>query len=356
MVAYSGAMPNPEHLAILKQGVEAWNRWRVENPEVYRVDLSKADLSGTDLRNANLSGANLSDANLKGTVVSFADFSGANLIAADLSRLQCMGTSFNGADLTRATLREAFLFAVTFGFVQVDTNGKRGLSVFRDGTTLATTDFTEAQMGYCTFCNVDLGKAKGLNTVTHSLPSSVDMATLYASKGRIPNAFLRGCGAAEALVTFQRGLRRRPVKYHSCFISYSSKDQRFADRIYAALQKKGVRCWFAPADLKIGDPFRQRIDESIRFHDKLLLILSQNSANSSWVQDEVEAAFEREQRENRLILAPIRIDDAVMNLDRAWVASIRRTRQIGDFSKWRHVASYQAAFQRLLRDLKAEGS
>ena len=87
----------------------------------------------------------------------------------------------------------------------------------------------------------------------------------------------------------------QPIQFYSCFISYSSKDQGFADRLYADLQNKGVRCWFAPEDLKIGDRFRDRIDESIRLHDKLLLILSENSVSSQWVGDEVEAAFEREQ-------------------------------------------------------------
>jgi hypothetical protein len=41
-------MANPEHLKILKQGVKAWNGWRVENPEVY-ADLEGADLHGADL-------------------------------------------------------------------------------------------------------------------------------------------------------------------------------------------------------------------------------------------------------------------------------------------------------------------
>jgi hypothetical protein len=75
---------------------------------------------------------------------------------------------------------------------------------------------------------------------------------------------------------------------------------------------------------------------------------------SAWVEHEVEAALEREQREKRLVLFPIRIDDAVVETKQAWVASIRRTRHIGDFSSWRSPDSYQAVFQRLLRDLKTE--
>ena len=86
-----------------------------------------------------------------------------------------------------------------------------------------------------------------------------------------------------------------------------------------------------------------------------MLILSEHSVNSQWVQDEVEALLERERRENRLVLFPIRIDSAVVDADKPWAASIRHTRHIGDFSNWQKPASYQQAFQRLLRDLKAEG-
>ena len=45
-------MANEEHLKILKQGVEQWNKWRLEN-------AIKPDLSGANLSGANLSGANL---------------------------------------------------------------------------------------------------------------------------------------------------------------------------------------------------------------------------------------------------------------------------------------------------------
>ncbi|MGA2411123.1 MAG: hypothetical protein ABSG46_12140 [Candidatus Binataceae bacterium] len=30
-------MANPEHLAKLKEGVEAWNQWREENPEILPI-------------------------------------------------------------------------------------------------------------------------------------------------------------------------------------------------------------------------------------------------------------------------------------------------------------------------------
>jgi uncharacterized protein YjbI with pentapeptide repeats len=54
-------MADPEHLEILRNGVEGWNRWRESNPEA-RPDLSASALSRQDLRGANLSRANLSGA------------------------------------------------------------------------------------------------------------------------------------------------------------------------------------------------------------------------------------------------------------------------------------------------------
>ncbi|MCX6024920.1 MAG: toll/interleukin-1 receptor domain-containing protein, partial [Chloroflexi bacterium] len=118
----------------------------------------------------------------------------------------------------------------------------------------------------------------------------------------------------------------------------------------------GVRCWFAHDDLKIGDRLRRRFDESIRAYDKLLVVLSANSIRSEWVEKDVETALEKERKQNTTVLFPIRIDDEVMDTDQAWAADIRRTRYIGDFTRWKDHDSYQKAFDRLLRDLKAESA
>ena len=75
-------MADQKHLEILKQGVEVWNRWRKENPDIdpdlskthlskiwlREVDLSKANLRGIILRGANLREANLNSADLRTTV------------------------------------------------------------------------------------------------------------------------------------------------------------------------------------------------------------------------------------------------------------------------------------------------
>ncbi len=58
-------MANPDHVKILKEGVEAWNKWRRDNPAV-RPDLNTADLGAADLGTAYLHGANLYPAHQRG--------------------------------------------------------------------------------------------------------------------------------------------------------------------------------------------------------------------------------------------------------------------------------------------------
>lgn len=208
-------------------------------------------------------------------------------------------------------------------------------------------------MEMSTFGDVDLSLVHGLATVQHEGPSTIGIDTLYRSHGNIPEVFLRGAGIPDEMITYSKSLVRQPLQYHSCFISYSSQDEALAQHLHADLQDKGVRCWFAPEDLKIGDEFRSRIDESIQVYDRLLLILSEASVQSRWVQKEVETAFEKEGKENRIVLFPLRIDEAVMHSTVGWAADIRRQRHIGDFRQWKDHDAYEKAFQRLLRDLKA---
>jgi hypothetical protein len=224
-------------------------------------------------------------------------------------------------------------------------------------TKLEGAVFSEAIAGFTIFKEVDLGVAIGLERMFHQFPSSIDIETLHVSGGRIPEAFLRGSGVPESFVVQIPALvaAMQPIQFYSCFISYSSKDQEFADRLHADLQSKGVRVWFAPHDMKIGARIRPTIDESIRVYDKLLLVLSEHSVSSQWVEQEVETALTKEREpEGKTVLFPVRIDDAVMEIKSGWPALLKNTRNVGDFTDWKDHDSYQRAFDRLLRDLKAE--
>ena len=326
-------MANKEQRDRIWRSVLEWNHWRQKHPET-PVDLSETNLKGAFLREANLSMADLHWTNLDDTDLRRADLSGANLADANFRNAQ-----LQEADLSRAILKGAVLNEAELSWADL-----RGA------------DLTEAAMRNTILANVDLSATIGLHTVEHDGPSSLGIDTIHRSRGKIPEIFLRGVGVPEPFIANMSSLiaAMSPIEFYSCFISFSNRDREFAARLHNDLQNKGVRCWFAPEDLKIGDKMRPSFDEAIRVHDKVMVLLSESSVKSPWVEKEVETAFEKERQQNRTVLFPIRLDNAVMETQQAWAADIRRTRHIGDFCNWKVHDSYKKAFDRLLRDLKAE--
>lgn len=396
-------MADPELLKRLNQGVAKWNEWRKQNqwreldewreqkecmhPNLSGADLRNADLSDAILLNANLSGANLSGAYLRDADLSdvwreidltildlgndippsFVYLRNANLSDADLNR-----ADLNSVDLERANLNGAGLIDARLNHVSLRSAMLRGTHlsgadlshadlnhVDLSGADLSFSDLRGANLSGArtsdtVFTNLDLRTVKGLAEINHEGPSHVELYTVRLPQDGSALHFLRGAGVPDEWIDFWRSTMMHPIQYYSCFISYSSKDEMLARRLYADLQASGVRCWFAPEDMKIGDKIRRRIDEAIHLQDKLLLLLSEHSIVSSWVEDEAEAALEKEQRQQREVLFPVRLDESVMQTTQAWTAKVRRTRHIGDFTRWTDPQAYQRAFERLLRDLKAE--
>jgi hypothetical protein len=372
-------MTNSEYLEILEQGVSVWNNWRLsksnkkpdsDSEKTNKLDCLPIDLRGADLRKMKLNGVNFSDVNLRHADLSGAklksakfyradlfkaDFIGAELIEADLSESYARRVLFNDADLRNANLKR-----VDFHNADLSDADLRNADLSEADLTdanLSRADIENSQFNHCTigwstFGNVDLSLSTGLETIKHIGPSTIGVDTIYQSKGSIPKIFLRGVGAPDNFIEYMGSLTGKGFEYFSCFISYSSKDKEFAERLYADLRNRDVNCWFAPEDMKIGDKIRQRIDISIRIHNKLLLILSENSLSSEWIEDEVEAAYELERSKNKAVLCPIRIDDFIFDTCQAWAAKLRRARNIGDFTKWRNDDYYKKALERLVRDLK----
>ena len=296
--------------------------------------MKGADLDGANLNRAKLLGANLSGANLKGADLGDANLKGATLIGASLDNAR-----FNGAHLQDAYLNNAIL----------------------TGADMTGADLSRAITAYTVFGNVELSTVRGLDTVDHQGPSTIGPDTIYKSKGRIPESFLRGCGVPENFITYMRSLTGAALEFYSVFISYPTKDEAFANRLHADLQARGVRCWFAPHDIQGGKKIQEQIDEAIRVYDKLLLVLSDASMTSEWVSTEISKARKRERQENRRMLFPISL--AVFESIREWECfdadagkdSAREIREffIPDFSNWKDHDSYQQVLDRLVRDLKA---
>lgn len=158
-------MANEEHEKIIMQGVEVWNNWRGENPDV-RPELSAAGLQYANLQRANLQRANLERANLRG----------ANLFRANLRGANLFNASLIGANLQYADFEEAMIWETIFGAV-------------------------------------NLSYAKGLEKVEHRGPSIIGIETIYESNGQIPEAFLRGAGVSDDFIDY---MERRWPEFRRC--------------------------------------------------------------------------------------------------------------------------------------------
>ena len=371
-------MADEESVSLLRRGSAAWNEQRklgqanLSKPDLRWADLHEANLRGADLHEANLSwanlrGADLSGADLSGANLRWTNLSGMNLHEANLRRADLSGVDLIGANLRMAVLTMAHLHGANLrkavltmahlhgaNLRMADLGGANLRDADLSEAVLSGADVSQSIVGGTIFACMDLSTVHGLESVQHAGPSTIGIDTIYKSKGKIPGIFLRGAGVPEPLIVQMKALidAMSPIQFYSCLICYSSKDQDFAERLHADLQGKGVRCWFAPEDLKIGGRVRESIEESIRVYDKVMIVLSDASVKSRWVEREVRTALEREERDARTVLFPIRIDEAVMAAPQPWAAEVRRTRHIGDFREWQHHAAYRTAFDRLLRDLQ----
>jgi uncharacterized protein YjbI with pentapeptide repeats len=408
-------MANEEHLAILNQGVEAWNRWRRKAEAIEKsqradlghvnlsntnlvganlrgaqlhlanlagADLSEADLVGAQLSLANLNETNLSSANFMRTILSSAYLSGANLRGAILQRVDMTFANFDNANLSGATLLGSDVFCANFAGANL-TEAKLGGVDFSvanlceanlsdadlrnaifSRTHLRGTIFDRSHAGGTLFGDCDLSEASGLCLIQHDGPSIVSLDAIYASGGKIPESFLRGCGVPESFITQIHSLVNAEdgIQFYSCFISYSSTDEEFARRLHGRMRDAHLRVWFAPEDMKSGQKLHEQIETAIRVYDKLLIVLSEASLQSEWVMTELRKARKAERQSGQRKLFPVRLvefetlrDWECFDADSGKDLAVElREYFIPDFSDWKEHDQFEAAFARLLKDLKSE--
>jgi hypothetical protein len=341
-------MANEEQLALLKKDVPAWNQWRQENPSI------EIDLRDTNLREANLSGAHLSGANLSKVDLGEADLMGADLSAANLTEAVLDLVDLRAANLGKADLRGADLSLAILIF-----------------TNLIGAKLGEATLGDTTFVGEYLGETLGLERVKHWAPSRISTDMLEKSKGQIPDVFLRGCGlpdweiesaklynpdlSNEEIVKIQYRIydlrATQAIQINPLFISYSHDDSAFVDTVDRALTKKGVRFWRDIHDLKAGR-IETQVDRAIRQNPILLLVLSEHSLKSDWVEHEVREARQLEKDLGRDVLCPVALDETWKS-DKFPERIMEQIKEynILDFSHWTDKSIFDNKFAKLLTGL-----
>lgn len=316
-------MANEEQLEILRQGVEVWNEWREENP-LFDIDLSEVNVEGLDLNNANLVGVDFRD------------------------------SKFWNVSLNNANLGGTSLFGVNF-----------------IGANLIGADLTQALFGVTVLSDVDLSKTKGLEEITHLYSSIISTDTIQKSKGKIPEIFLRGCGMSDLDIEYAKlykpelsnkeiadinykifDLRaNRAIQVSPLFISYSHGDTEFVDKLEPQFIEKGIRFWRDIHDMKAGRMEKQ-VDHAMRQNPTVILVLSENSIRSDWVEHEATLARKLEKEFGRDVLCPVALDDSWKSAK--WPQRLMEQimeYNILDFSKWKDDGEFGKMFNKMVAGL-----
>ena len=93
---------------------------------------------------------------------------------------------------------------------------------------------------------------------------------------------------------------------HDVFISYSTKDKITADAICHVLEENKIKCWIAPRNITSGKPYAEEIIDAITSTKIVVLVFSNNSQVSQFVNNEVNIAFSN----NKPILS-FKIDESM---------------------------------------------
>ncbi|MCX5643193.1 MAG: pentapeptide repeat-containing protein [Phycisphaerae bacterium] len=197
-------MANPEHLAILKKGVDAWNKWRRHHPEI-QPDSTNPDASEMESYSPNLSGSNLSFVKLPGVDLSGTDLSDAYLTLAGLSHANLFDSKLSGANLIFADLSGATLIHADLSGANLSDAGLSGVNLFDanlshadlSGACLRGANLSNVDLSTVNLCRADLSNANlsGVNL------SGVDLYDVNLSGANLQFSQLIRCNLARAKLT-----------------------------------------------------------------------------------------------------------------------------------------------------------
>jgi hypothetical protein len=88
------------------------------------------------------------------------------------------------------------------------------------------------------------------------------------------------------------------------FISYSTKDKRFADAICSWLERNNMKCWYAPRDITPGIQYGEAIINAINDCKVMVIVFTENANISKYVCKEVERAVSK-----GAVVVPVRFQD-----------------------------------------------
>lgn len=372
---------------------------------LFRADLSGANLSGADLSDANLREANLSEAGLTQANLNGASLSGAFVRAANLSQANLLAANLKNSNLSHATIRDGKLMFANFAGADLSEAdlGKADLTkAYLSGARLrradvsgarltranlaqsdlvearfirvdlTKADLSEAKLGGTVFADSNLSGALGLENLDHRGPSHISMDILVLSAGNLPSVFLRGCGFSDSDLEYAKlssphldqdeiakilsrvqelratqGLQTAPL-----FISYSSSDSVFVNKLESRLTEKGIRVWRDVHQENAGE-IENQIYRNSDHNPKVLLILSEHSIKTRWLEGGLTEMRTLENEMGHKVLYPVALDDG-WKFGRGPKRLMEQMTEydVLDLSSWRNNSKFEVMFRELIDKLE----
>lgn len=93
------------------------------------------------------------------------------------------------------------------------------------------------------------------------------------------------------------------------FLSHSSQDREFVEKLAIRLSRAGVDVWYDKWEIRVGDSVAEKIENGISVSDSFVAVLSEHSVKSPWVRKELDAAIAEEIGRKGAYILPVLAED-----------------------------------------------
>lgn len=107
-----------------------------------------------------------------------------------------------------------------------------------------------------------------------------------------------------------RGAKR--IAKPNIFISHSSRDKAAAKNLALTLNFCSVDVWLDDWELEVGQSLSEEIAKAMDDSRYIAILITENYNTSVWTKTEYKKALSREQKENRTVMLPLVVGEAVI--------------------------------------------
>jgi len=143
-----------------------------------------------------------------------------------------------------------------------------------------------------------------VNTVRSGLVLSL-WGTALACGGLIGLLLVGEKWYAEASVEREGGPAATPSPSYDLFLSYSTKDQDFVQRLAGDLEEQDIAVWWDQQEVQTGASFVASIGEGLMNSRRFAVVLSPESVGSPWVNEEINTAIALEKGGKERFVIPL---------------------------------------------------